>query len=168
MHSRIYQISLSQTPEEGWIDEGWYGDDAYMMGHMDYVTETNDDERAENINWLMSGFANIEREGDMPKGCITLDNDCLVVIQKPLAFAEASLQKIRELSQRLTIEDLAQRNKTLLDLRNELGQKDWWDTVMFHDVDENRVMTWKEFLWETCNVPEGTRFYLGPIMDYHF
>ena len=158
MHSRIYQISKNPIDKVDYIEESHYWDHWFIGAIADYVNEDTD--RTNDIEWLKECYGN---EG-LSFGTDD-DGEYFIVTDKAEYFAKRfkTFQKtLKELSE-LTLDDFASGKSSMQMYTLKAAYDDKFG--FYVDGDDTGMETFDECIRSSSN---GTKFYIGATIDYHF
>ena len=158
MHSRIFQISKEPIYEEDYIKESRYYDHWFLGSVADYVNEDTD--RAADIQWLQHCY-----DG---KGLIfgTDEGGEYFIIEDKIKYFTLNFESfqiaLEELSN-ITIEGFASQKSysNIYALKSAYEDK----CGFYVDGDEFGMYSLDGFIRWSDN---GTKFYIGATIDYHF
>lgn len=158
MHSRIYQISKNPIDKVDYIDESNYYDHWFIGSIADYVNEDTD--RTNDIEWLKECYNNeglsfgVDNEGEY-----------FIIADKAKYFSKrfVTFQKtLKELSE-LTLDDFSSGRSGMQMYTLKAAYDDKF--AFYVDGDDTGMETLDECVRSSSN---GTKFYIGATIDYHF
>lgn len=161
MHSKIFQITTERVDKENYLNE-----DTLMQGDnsdFDYCAEIDDDERKEEIEYLVNHI--------LPEGMFELTSED-TILYKGCAekWKEEFVSEIRKKAEAITPENMLEWIGPVYQLEKYL--KDPLDTGYRFYTDTEGVQSYAEqsyeFLREICTFEPGTTLYIGGVIDYHF
>ena len=158
MHSRIYQTSIQPIPEFDYIKESNYYDHWFTNSIADYVN--GDTDRVEDIKWLKECYDGKGLEFGVDDG-----GEYFVIVDKMRFFEEnfntfqTTLRELMDASidsfVSHKIDSLVYRLKSMYD--DEFG---------FYVQDDNCGLCTLDYMIRSK--AEGSKFYIGATIDYHF
>ena len=150
MHSRIFQLTVEPVPKDEWFSADDICDSSFIGAVADYVRTQPEDEREDDIGWLINGYEKIfKRNGD------TLE---VLPGAKHVYFAE-DYKKFKQEASSLTLDDFCNDYKMWL-MRALIN-----DRFSFYIYDEDCYpKTLDLFMRE---VKECSVLHIGGIVDYH-
>lgn len=160
MHSRIFQISKAPIDRDDYIEEDKYYDHWFTNSVADYVN--GDTNRYDDIKWLQSCY---ENEG-LSFG--RDDNGEYFVVEDKSKYFETNFEEFKR-----ALQDLSE--KTFDDFMNGESSmslyrlKSSYDEELGFYIDDSceyhGITTFDNFI--RCST-EGTKYYIGATIDYHF
>ena len=158
MQSRIYQISENPIDKTDYIEESNYWDHWFRNSVADYVN--GDTDRESDINWLKHCYDNKGLSFGVDDG-----GEYFIIEDKFKYFAksfETFQQALKELSE-VTLDDFV---NGLCGGRVYTIKAAYDDDLGFYvDGDDTGMQTFDDFIRYNSN---GTKFYIGATIDYHF
>ena len=158
MHSRIYQISKNPIDKEDYIEESHYWDHWFVGSIADYVNEDTD--RESDIKWLKDCYGDQGLSFGADEG-----GEYFIIEDKSKYFAknfEAFQKALKELTE-ITIDDFV-TGKYGMKMCSLTSAYD--DEIGFYvDGDDTGMETFDNCIRSSSN---GTKFYIGATIDYHF
>lgn len=158
MHSRIFQISKNPIDKVDYIGESHYWDHWFTNSVADYVN--GDTDRENDIKWLKDCYGNEGLSFGVDEG-----GEYFIVEDKSKFFAknfEAFQKALKELTE-VTIDDFV-TGKYGMKMYNLKSAYD--DELGFYvDGDDTGMETFDSCIRSSSN---GTKFYIGATIDYHF
>ena len=158
MHSRIYQISKQPIDKDDYIEESRYYDHWFIGAIADYVN--GDTDREADIEWIKGCYDN--------KGLSFGTDDAgeyFVVTDKAKYFAERFemfQETIKELS-KFTLDDFASNRSRMQMCTLESIYDD--EFAFYVDGDDTGLETFYSCIRSSSN---GTKFYIGATIEYHY
>ena len=157
MHSRIFQVSTEPIEKCDYIIESDYWDHWFTNSFADYV---NDDcDREYDISWLDSCYGTDILEFGVD------NNGNYFIIKNKQKYFEGKYNRFVE-----TIEKI--KNCTIDEFIKSIGHEIWTLKDAYEDkfgfyiqTSENGLITLDSFMRA---YPEGTKFYIGGTIDYHY
>lgn len=158
MHSRIYQISKNPIDKVDYIEESHYWDHWFTGSIADYVN--GDTDREDDIKWLKDCYDN---EG-LSFG-VDDDGEYFIIEDKSQYFTkrfETFQKTLKELSE-ITLDDFVSSRSSMqmYTLKSVYDDK----FGFYVDGDDTGMETFDECIRSNSN---GTKFYIGATIDYHF
>lgn len=160
MHSRIFQITKKQVERKNYLNEDTLeqGDTALI----DYCSEIDDDEREENIAYLVDSV--------LPKGMFTRLGDNILRYNGGMEqWQKEAVAKIKEEAVALTADNYfnySEYNALKKALDNPL-----YTAYLFY-TDAEGGQSWadqsRDFMIFVSGLEAGTLLYIGGVIDYHF
>ena len=158
MHSRIFQISKNPIDKEDYIDELHYYDHWFTNSVADYVNGGTN--REDDIGWLKECYENRGLSFGVDNG-----GEYVIVVDKYKFFEESfeAYQKaLKELSE-VTIDDFVTGKYGMKMCRLTSAYDDQFG--FYVDSKESGLETLDTLIRHSDN---GTKFYIGATIDYHF
>lgn len=161
MHSKIFQITKTRVDKDNYLNE-----DTLMQGdnsHFDYCAEIDDEERKENIAYLVDSI--------LPKGMFELTSDDTILYKGGAEqWKEDFVADIRRKAEAITTDKVQEWIGPVYQLEQAL--KNPLDTGYWFYTDEESLQSYAEqsyeFMREVCTFEVGTTLYIGGVIDYHF
>lgn len=161
MHSKIFQITQKRVDKDNYLDDNTLtqGDGSFF----DYCAEINDDERKENIAYLVNHV--------LPKGMFELTSDDTILYKGGAEqWKENFVADIRRKAEAITPDKVQEWIGPVYRLEQTL--KNPLDTAYWFYTDEENLQSYAEqsyeFMREVCELKPGTTLYIGGVIDYHF
>lgn len=160
MHSRIYQISKTPIDRDDYIEEDNYYDHWFTGRVADYVND--DTNRDDDIEWLQSCYGN----NGLSFGCD--DNGEYFIVEDKTKYFGAKFEKfkneLKELSEK-TFDDFMGRGSEMSLYRLKSSYDDEFGFYIDDCGEYHGLETFDGFMRSTT---EGTKYYIGGTIDYHF
>jgi hypothetical protein len=158
MHSRIFQISKNPIDKVDYIEESNYWDHWFIGSIADYVN--GDTDRESDIEWLKHCYNNEGLLFGVDEG-----GEYFIVEDKHKYFAknfEAFQKALKELTD-VTIDDFITGKYGMNMCNLKLAYDD--ELGFYVDGDDTGMETFDSCIRSSSN---GTKFYIGSTIDYHF
>ena len=158
MHSRIYQISTKPIHRDDYIDESNYYEHWFLGSVADYVSEDRD--RADSIEWFKACYNDAGLSFGVDK-----DGAYFIVEDKSKYFAsklEIFQATLKELSA-ITLDDFITEKYSMQMYRLKAAYEDKYGFYVDNDG-------WGMTPLDACirYSENGTKYYIGATLDYHF
>ena len=161
MHSTIFQITTQRISKDCFLNENTLpqGDNS----EFDYCREISEDERKTAINNLI--------ETILPKGMFTLLNNDTIIYKGGAAEWYAKwVNRIQEKANKITPENITDWIGASYQLEEELKNPLGVGTRFY--TEEHSFASYADqsgdFMRIICGFKDGTKLYIGGIIDYHY
>ena len=158
MHSRIFQISKTPIDSVDYIEEDKYYDHWFTSSVADYVN--GDTNRDDDIKWLKDCYGNRGLSFGHD------DNGEYFIVEDKIKYFEANFEKFqKELKELLekTFDDFMGGDMSLYRLNSSYD-----DESGFYIDDDGEYYGITTFNRLMRGATEGTKYYIGATIDYHF
>ena len=175
MHSRIIQISSSPIKESNYYEEDRYYlgiEDWFCREIADYVVSANRTEELSDHGWIRCFLEACGMEYNPEEQSFIIKDKELYFQETFKQFTDA-LEKLQD----VTIQDFSGKDRDRSDIRDLdyrvwLLQNAWKDRYAFYVDGYECPSTWDGCFLNPLDefiryMPEGTKVYIGAVMDYH-
>lgn len=161
MHSKIFQITKERVIEDCYLNENTLTQEE--GNYYDYCAEIDDEERKENIMYLV--------ENVLPQGMFELTSDDTIRYNGGIEqWKEEFVANIRKKAENITTKNMMECVGPVYQLEEAL--KNPLDTGYHFYLDEEGWQSFAEqsfaFMEFVCSLEPGTTLYIGGVIDYHF
>lgn len=160
MHSRLYQISKTPIDRDDYIEEDKYYDHWFTSSVADYVD--GDTDRDDDIEWLQNCYGN--------KGLSFSKDDSgeYFIVEDKTKYFEAKFKEfqkeLKELSEK-TLDEFMSGESDMSMYRLKTSYDDDCNFYIDDNYEYHGVATFDRFM---RSATEGTKYYIGATIDYHF